>query len=226
MYHKPAGTVFEVDDKWYVIVDQGKKLPNRAEKLYPQPTNLAEEYIHDDGTYHVCANLRCPNLVPKSKNRGAPRIYCSRRCGMLVVGRRQDAKRGGDQALLRDPLGRLYAVVLRRPRSVQKARAMFYEHLDGLIERCPEASEASNFHCPGRFNPNCYSLTTWSRYHQGGSWPGACLIYATLKDHYKLAYHADRARTPDRDYTLGRGEHWRWKEENAMLPVWEGIARP
>ena len=226
MTNKPVGEVFEIDGKWYVIVDQGKKTPSRAERLHPQPTNLSEEYIHNDGTYHVCANLRCPNLVPQSKNPGVTRIYCNRRCGLHVIGRKHDAKRGGGRVLLRDPMGRLYAIVLRRSYSQQKARERFYEHLDGLLERCPEANEASNFHCPGRFNPNCYSLATWSRYHQGGPWPNVCLIYATLKDHYKLAYHADRARTPERDYTIGRGEHWRWKDENAILPLYEGIARP
>ena len=44
MTNKPVGEVFEIDGKWYVIVDQGKKIPSRAERLYPQPTNLPEEY--------------------------------------------------------------------------------------------------------------------------------------------------------------------------------------
>ena len=122
-------------------------------------------------------------------------------------------------------MGRLYQVTIRRQQTVKSNREKFEEHLDGLKDRCPEANEASNFHCPGRFNPNCYSQPTWMRYHQGGPWPGACLIYATLKDHYKTMYYAERARGVDRVYTVGSGGHWRWRDEETMLPLPEGIVR-
>ena len=127
---------------------------------------------------------------------------------------------------MRDPLNRLYAVVLRRPQSAQKAKDLFNEHLDGLVDRCPEATEPSNFACPGRFNPNSYSKDTWDRYKMGGPWPGACLIYATLKDHYKTSFYAERAQNIAREYTIGRGEHWRWKDEDGILPTMGGIVRP
>lgn len=222
---RQLGDVFEVDGTWYVIVDQGRKLPARPEKVHPQPVDLPEEYIHIDGATHVCANLRCPNLVPRSLNPGIDRLYCSRRCGLAVTQRRHDAKRQGGKALLRDPLHRLYAVIVRRSQSVARAQEKLFEHLDGLIERCPEATEASNFHCPGRFNTHCYTQEKWQRWHIAGAWPGVCLIYATLRDHYKSLYYAERALPIQRDFTVGRGEYWRWKDENDMLPLPEGIAR-
>ena len=223
-----AGDVFELDGVWYVVVDNGKRLPPRPEKISPQPTSgISDEYIHEDGTTHICANLKCPNLVPRSKNSGKPRIYCDRRCALLVVGRRHDAKRGSGRDYKYDVLHRLYAVVIRRLQSKKASRERFLEHLDGLKDRCPEANEASNFKCPGQFNPNCYSKATWERYHQGGPWPGACLIYATLKDHYKTMYYAEAGQDIDRDYTVGRGEYWRWRSEieSDMLPLPEGILR-
>jgi hypothetical protein len=120
---------------------------------------------------------------------------------------------------------RLYQVVIRKNQTVKKSREVYEEHLDEPVDRCSEANEASNFHCPGRFNPNCYSQTTWSRYHQGGPWPGACLIYAVLKDHYKTMYYAERAKVTERVYTVLRGGCYRWKDEDDMLPLPEGIGR-
>ncbi len=212
------GEVFEVDGIWYVIVDQGKRLPERPVKVYPQPANVSEEYIHDDGTVHVCKNLRCPNLVPKSKNIGIEKIFCSRRCMRLTAQRKHDAVRGSGRVEQRDVQGRLYAVIKRKGATVERARKSMEEHLDGLKDRCPEANQISNFHCPGRFNPNCMSLDKWSRWRETGPWPGACLIYATLKDHYKTLYYAERATEAERMYTVGRGEEWRWRDEGEMLP--------
>lgn len=225
MEYRNTGEVFEVDGEWYVIVDQGRKLPSRQEKVYPQPGGIAEEYIHPDGAVHVCVNTRCPNLVPKSKNPGIDRIYCSRRCNVLVIQRRQDAKRSERIHEQKDMMGRLYQVTMRKQTTVGASKRKYEEHLDGLKDRCPEANEASNFHCPGRFNPNCYSRTTWTRYHEGGPWPGACLIYATLKDHYKTMYYAERAKNTERVYTVLRGGCYRWRDENDMLPLPEGIVR-
>lgn len=224
-YYNPGDT-FELDGVWYTIVDQGKRLPSRKEKVNPQPTGtIPEEYIHEDGAVHICVNTRCPNLVPRSKSKGAVRLYCSRICSRKVIQRRQDAKRDGRLHEQRDMKGRLYQVSIRGQLSVKKSREVYEEHLDGLKDRCSEANEASNFHCPGRGNPNCYSEVTWRRYHQGGPWPGVCLIYATLKDHYKTMYYSERAKDTDRVYTVSRGGYWRWLDEDDMLPLPEGVIR-
>ena len=226
MEYRNPGDTFEIDGTWYVIVEQGRKLPDTTVRVYPQPTNVPEEYIHRDGTVHICKDIRCPNLVPRSMYPGIDRLYCSRQCAVWVAQRRHDAKRDGKHHEERDMMGRLYEVAVRKQVSVKKSREVFEEHLDELKEgRCAEANQASNFHCPGRFNPNCYSQTTWSRYHQGGPWPGACLIYAVLKDHYKTMYYAERAQTTERVYTTLRGGCYRWKDEDDMLPLPEGIGR-
>lgn len=219
------GEVFEVDGVWYVVVDKGRRLGEGHEKVYPQPTGVGGEYIHGDGAVHICKNLQCPNLVPKSRNPGVERLYCCRNCGRLDAQKKYDAKRDGGRHDQRDGMGRLYQVVVKKGATIKRAREVFEQHLDGFTERCPEANEASNFHCPGRFNPNCYSQTTWSRYHQGGPWPGACLIYAVLKDHYKTMYYAERARSIERVYTVLRGGCYRWRDEDDMLPLPEGIGR-
>src|SRR3990167_1898929 len=92
MHHHPPGTVFELGGIYYVITEKGSNLPNRPEKLIPQPDAISEEYIHRDGKYRICANPRCSNLVPRGKNTGAERKYCSRKC-LLTVGRRRYEKR-------------------------------------------------------------------------------------------------------------------------------------
>ena len=229
MHQQPTGTTFELDGQWYVIVETRHKFaPKRADKMVPQPSTVGQEYIHADGKTHVCANRRCSNLVPRSKNLGVERLNCSRRCTMAVSARRYQAREGGRRHLVYDPLNRLSAVFLhcpKGPKAQRQARDKYLEHLDGLVERCPEATEASNFSCPGGYNPNCLTKEKWVLWHQGGPWPGVCLIYATLKDHYAQAKREEVGQPGQRQYTFGRGESWHWRDEVAMLPLPEGIIR-
>ncbi len=209
---RKTGETFELDGVWYVIVDRGKRLPNRPERVRPQPKDIPEEYIHADGMVHVCKNPRCPNLVPRSKNPGIPRLHCSRACTRKMISMRQDAKRDGTQYPQYGEDGTLVRVGAKMPQNVKAARRLFEEHLDGRGDRCPEASQTSNFHCPGRFNPNCYSKTKWERWKMAGPWPGACLIYAALKDNYHELYYAERAQSREREYTVSKDGFWEWKE--------------
>lgn len=226
MHHLPVGETFELDGTWYVIVEADrKKAPNLAQRITPRPQEVGPEYIHSDGLTHVCKNRRCPNLVPRSKNRGVSRLYCSRYCGTLSAQRKYESTRGGGRFLAYDPLGRLYAVVQRRAKTKKGAWLAFVEHSDGVSDRCPEANENSNFKCPGAHNTHSYTSEYWERAHQGGPYPGACLIYATLKDHYRVCFYEEAGMKTDRHYTAGHGEQWHWKDEENMLPLPQGVVR-
>lgn len=222
-----VGQSFEIDGTWYVVVDHGKRHPKAHERMAPQPSEVGEEYIHADGQLHVCKNNRCPNLVRRTKNAGKERIYCTSRCNRLVQQRKQDAKRGvGSGRVLYDVLGRPYAIVSRLPVTADQAKGQLDKHLDGTRERCPVATEPSNFTCPAVYNPNSYSEEKWQRWAEKGIWPGACLIAANLKDNYRVLYYRERGQDGGREFTRGRGEHMRWKDEEAMLPMPQGILRP
>ena len=226
MHHLPVGEAFEVDGTWYVIVESGhKKEPNQTQRIAPRPQDVGPEYIHSDGLTHVCKNRRCPNLVLRSKNTGVPRLYCSGYCSKITAQRKYDATRYYGKALAYDPLGRLYAVLLRRAKSKKEAWGAFIAHSDGLEDRCPEANENSNFKCPGVHNVHSYTSEYWSQAHQGGPYPGACLIYATLKDHYRVCYYEEAGQKADRQYTVAHGEQWHWKNEESMLPLPQGVVR-
>ncbi len=223
---KKVGDSFEIDGVHYVVVDHGKRQPKSHQRMWPQPDEVGDEYIHSDGHIHICANTRCPKLVPATKNPGKPRIYCDNDCNRKVQARKNDAKRNTQQYLLYDPLGRLFAVISVVHRSTIKAKHALDRHLNDPEERCPEATEQSNFVCPSVHNQNYYSEAKWAAWHQPGEWPGACLIAASLKDQYRLAYYLERGDTTcEKEYTQCRGPQWRWKDENEMLPLPAGIVR-
>ena len=226
----PVGEAVEIDGVWYAVVDGGRirgigKPPDKYQPVTPSPNGVGDEYIHPDGKWHVCKNRRCPNLVPRSKNTGVPRLYCSHYCCKIVGQRKYDAKRGKGRDLLYDPLHRLYAVVLQRPKQRINARMLLGVHKAGIEERCPEANEDSNFYCPGRLNPNCHTRAIWESWNQGGPWPGACLVFAVLKDHVRVSTYEEIGLATERQYTVGKGEHWRWKDESTRLPLPEGVVR-
>jgi len=225
------GEIFELNGTWYKIVEEkgNKLLGKRQERFHPQPVDLGEEWYHPDGKLRICKNPKCPNLVPRSKNPGRERIYCNRRCLQQHVQRRYNSAQGcvGIEGQ-RDVFGRLYAI--RNFRTVRvlplTAKHHVMDHLDDRYGRCPEAAEASSFRCPAVWNPNCIDEYQWSRWHQTGPWPGACLIAAALKDNYWEAIHHDAGQPVERRYTIGRGATWRWRDEDTMLPMPEGIVRP
>lgn len=222
---KKVGEVFEIDNIHYVVVDHGKRQPKSHQRMHPQPSEVGEEYIHADGQLHVCANTRCPKLVLKTQNPGKTRIYCSNECNRRVQARKSDAKRTILQYLQYDPLKRLYAVIATPQRTTFKAKHALDKHLNDPEERCPEATEASNFTCPAVYNQRFMSEGKWQRWNEPGQWPGACLIAATLKDQYRMAYFAERGQTGEKEFTQCRGPQWRWKDEDEMLPLPEGIVR-
>jgi hypothetical protein len=224
--HK-VGEVFEIDGVHYVVVDHGRQHPKAHERMAPQPADVGEEYIHADGQLHVCKNPTCPKLVLRTKNPGKTRIYCGPRCNRVMQQRKHDAKRGeGMGRLLYDPLQRLYAVVMRMPPTADRAKAVLDKHLEGTEERCPEASEPANFTCPAVYNPRSYHEAKWQSWNEKGVWPGACLLAAVLKDNYRVLYYRERGQTTDREFTKGQGEQFRWKEEETMLPMPQGVVRP
>ena len=224
--HK-LGDAFEIDGVHYVVVDHGKLHPKAHERMHPQPGVAGEEYIHRDGQLHVCKNPKCPKLVPATRNPGKPRIYCSPACNRIMQQRKYDAKRGANSGkLLYDPLNRLYAVVLRLPPTADRAKRTLDKHLEGTEERCPEASESANFTCPATYNPRSYDEGKWQSWNEKGVWPGVCLLAAILKDNYRHMYYREGGQSTDREFTAGRGEQYRWKDENLMLPMPEGVVRP
>lgn len=223
---KKVGESFEIDGIHYVVVDHGKRQPKSHQRMWPQPDEAGDEYIHSDGHIHICANTRCPKLVPATRNPGKPRIYCDYLCNKRVQARKQDAKRGAAATyLLYDPLKRLYAVTTSVHRTTLGAKHALDKHLNDPEERCPEATEASGFVCPSVHNQSYYSEAKWAAWHQPGDWPGACLIAATLKDQYRMAYFVERGQTGEKEYTQCRGPQWRWKDEDEMLPLPAGIVR-
>lgn len=221
-----VGDAFEIDGVHYVVVDHGKRRPKSHQRMHPQPAEVGKEYIHADGQLHVCKNPRCPKLVPKSKNPGKPRIYCSLACNRRVQARKADAKRTMLQYFQYDVLNRLYAVISTTHRTTVTAKRALDQHLNDPDERCPEATEASNFTCPGVYNQRFMSEGKWQKWNEPGQWPGACLIAAVLKDQYRMAYFQERGESGNREFTVGRGPQWRWRDENEMLPMPEGIVRP
>ncbi len=223
---KKVGQSFEIDGVHYVVVDTGKRHPKSHQPMWPQPDAAGEEYIHSDGHIHICANTRCPKLVLRTRNPGKPRIYCDNTCNRAVQARKNDAKRTVLQYLRYDPLNRLFAVITGTvQRSTLGAKHALDKHLNDPLERCPEATEASNFVCPSVHNQSYYSEAKWAAWHQPGDWPGACLIAATLKDQFRRAYYEERGQKATSEYTQCRGPQWRWKDEDEMLPLPEGIVR-
>lgn len=222
---KKVGDSFEIDGVHYVVVDHGKRHPKSHQRMFPQPDEVGDEYIHADGHIHICANTRCPKLVPEGRNPGRPRIYCTNECNRRVQARKTDAKRNVLHYLQYDPLKRLYAVISTVQRTTVKAKHALDRHLNDPEERCPEATEVSNFTCPATYNQRFMSEGQWQKWHEPGAWPGVCLIAATLKDQYRMAYFAERGQTGEKEYTQCRGPQYRWKDEDEMLPLPAGIVR-
>ena len=223
----PTGEAFELDGKWFVIVDRGRKDGRQSQQIHPQPTeDVDEAYIHPDGMTHICANPRCPNLAPRSKNSGVPRKYCSMICKDLMSTRTYNARHGKGRTLQYDPLNRLFAIRLPRSSVLRNARERLEEHQTGSNgEHCPEANEHSSFQCPGAWNPRSVSEYKWFNGHRSGPWPGACLLYATLLDHVIITRAEFAGIKAEREFTAARGEWWRWKDEVARLPLPEGVVR-
>jgi len=234
--------LIEIDGEYFVWVENPvhKDWPRQKEKVHPQPQKIDPselvEWIHEDGKMRICRNPKCPVLVKRSLNKGIKKIFCNPSCARAYHARKSVqgkhdfySKQAG-----RDQLDRICAIRMemgRPPVKLSEIKWRYQAHQRGQDEHdnpihCPSANENSDWKCPGFLNAYSYDESTWEQYHQGGPWPGACLIYAVLKDNYLVAQqHASGKKEATRTYTKRWGTTWRWKDEEHMLPLPSGIVR-
>ena len=133
----------------------------------------------------ICANEKCPNLVPESLNPGIERKYCSAQCANAVNMRRYRARNSGAQG---DGMIRtvgLYPCVHRTiSPSAHAAETRFKKHLEHCM-----VNEGGP--CSARFD-------VYDRKHE-------CLVKAVLREDWDQLRRAEQGRRWTRIETTEQG---------------------
>ena len=160
--------------------------------------------VRPPGVTQLCANDRCTNLVPPSKNPGIERIFCDPICARRYHQRLYSARNAyGVGSLERNrETGEQVQFNRRRPDTLAKAETRYHAHIqrpepDGEPV-CPNATDETRGRCPAHILGDYYSQKR------------LCLIYAVLVEDMKEQAAKSRGEFYYRQWTTPDG---RWKED-------------
>ena len=144
----------------------------------------------------LCANEKCNNSVPPSKNKGITRIYCHRRCSAAVASRNYYARECGadGDGMLKEQNGQQY-VSRRVAMTYQAAETRFKKHLR-------DCANSKDGQCTARLDPYDHRRE--------------CLIHAVLREDWDQLRRKARGEVWERECTTENG-FWKPEEETKRL---------
>lgn len=179
--------------------------------------------------YKLCKNELCkrgpaggPALVkpPRRAGRilkGVSKEFCSVTCGRNYHKRLQRKRsRGGGWFLETADLGKAERFHRAKPFSKELAEQRYKAHRSG-VAKCPAASEATGWYCPGRENGEFLDEEGWRQARGETSYPGRCLILAVFADDLLELTSKHAGRLYVRRWTTNDGRWIEGSEEDPIL---------
>jgi len=157
-----------------------------------------------EGTYRLCKRDKCSNIVPRSRNPGVPRLFCSDKCAgayHTAAYRRRNRSKTGQYLEKESRTGAQLQFYRIKPRTFEIAEARYRGHLEQ--KKCPNAEFKTGFRCPAHVYEDYYSEKK------------LCLLYAVIVDDMKEKMAHDNGRDYIRKNTTHDG---RWLDMSELAP--------
>ena len=183
-----------------IIPDPGA----REWKALTMPPFIANIQREDPpGTFRLCKNDLCSNIVSSSKVKNVKKLFCTPICARRYHTRAwsKRSRSASGQWLETKGAGEQIQFYRVRPRSGALAEAHYKAHLQPGM--CPNATEETNRRCPAYAYQDFYSREK------------RCLIYATLVDDMKEKWAEERGERYIRQFTTFEGC---WLEHTELDP--------
>jgi len=167
--------------------------PDASASMFPISNMPAYKGLVKPGTYRLCKNDLCDQLVEPSVNPGVQKLFCCRDCAHNYHNRLYEKRTRGWILERHKVTGEQMHFNRTKPGRLNIAERRYKSHLNKGV--CPNSTKETNTRCPSHVTGDYYSKNR------------LCLIYAVLVDDLYEELAKSRSETYLRRWTTDDG---RW----------------